>query len=239
MKRSGFTLLEALIGLTLSLFIITAGLGFTAATQKAFGRLQEREEAGQAALAAIDKMRTDLLHAGIGLVPEIALGLVEAAEATAAGELRTASAEKALILATAARAGDTRLRLVSTADLTAGRRILLRQGQTGEVRTVTRVEAGAVLVEAPLERAYDPETAVVSLLELIAYYRDGASRTLRRRVNASSAQPALEGVAAADWSLDAAAHLVRIRLELDTKGAHPHEATVFLKNPALAGRSGT
>jgi len=238
MSRPGFTLIEALIGLSLSLLVIVAGLGFYAAAQRVFVRLQAREEAGQAALAAIDKMRIDLLHAGRGLAPEIALGLVAAVE-TAEGELRTAAVEKALVLGAGAAAGDMRLSLLSTADIASGRRILLRQGGAGEVRTVTRVEAGAVIVEAPLERAYDLGSASVSLLELVAYYRDGPSRILRRRANASPAQPVVEGVAAADWSLDTAAALVRIRLELDTEGAFPYEATVYLKNLALAGRLGT
>ncbi len=73
----------------------------------------------------------------------------------------------------------------------------------------------------------------------VTYFLDGGARILRRRVNTSPAQPLLEGTAGAAWSLDAAAHLVRIRLELHTEGAHPHEATVFLKNPALARNSGT
>jgi prepilin-type N-terminal cleavage/methylation domain-containing protein len=237
MNRPGFTLLECLIGLALSLVIITAGLGFYASAQRTFVRLQAREEAGQAALAALDKMKIDLLHAGRGLAPEIALGLVAPVE-TVAGELRLTASEKTLALEAGASAGATRLTLRSTADVTSGRRILLRQGEAGEVRTVTRVEAGSVVVEAPLERAYDPGSAAVSLLELVAYYRDGVSRILRRRANASSAQPVVEGVAAADWSLDPAANLVRLRLELDVQGVHPHEATVFLKNPALTAQFG-
>ena len=238
MTRSGFTLLECLIGLAISLVVIVAGLGFYASAQKTFARLQAREEAGQAALAAIDKMKINLLHAGQGLAREISLGLVRAAE-TAAGELRLTAAEQTLALAAGAGAGDTRLSLLSTAGLTPGRRIALRQGGAGEVRTVARVEAGAVLVDAPLERAYEPASASVSLLELVAYYRDDASRILRRRVNASPAQPVLEGLSAADWSLDAAAGLVHLHLELDLQGAPAHEATIFLKNSALASRFGT
>ena len=238
MNRPGFTLVECLIGLTLSLVVITAGLGFYASAQKAFVRLQAREEAGQEALAAIDKMRIDLFHAGRGLAPEIALGLVAAVE-TAAAELRLTASERRLVLAAGAAAGATRLSLLSTADLTAGRRVLLRQGEAGEVRTITRVEPGAVVVEAPLERAYDPGSAAVSLLECVAYFRDGASRILRRRANASSAQPVAEGVASADWSLDAAANLVSVRLELDVQGVFPHEATIFVKNRALAKSLGS
>jgi hypothetical protein len=68
----------------------------------------------------------------------------------------------------------------------------------------------------------------------VTYFLDGPARILRRRVNASSAQPLLENAAAAAWTLDASAPLVRVRLELAVKGVHPHEATVFLKNAALA-----
>lgn len=233
MKRAGFTLIECLLGLALSLIVIVAGLEFFARAQRTFARLKDREEAGQAALAAIDKMRIDLLHAGRGLSREIGLGLVEAVEATA-DELRAASLERPLALAAGAGPGDTRISLAATSEIAAGQMIVLRDGVSGEVRTAVRVEPGAVVIDAPLERSYATAQSAVSLLELVTYRRDGPARTLRRRVNASPAQPLFEGAAAASWTLDASAHLVRIRLESDTEGAHPHEATVFLKNPALA-----
>jgi type II secretory pathway pseudopilin PulG len=237
-KNSGFTLIECLLGLTLSLFVITAGLEFFIGAQRSFSRLKEREEAGQAALAALDRMRIDLLHAGRGLSSEIGLGLVEAAEASA-DELRTTSLEKELRLSAEAHAGDTRLFLVSTTDIAVGQRLTLREGPAGEARTIARVEAGAIIIDTPLMRNYTPATATLSLLELVAYFVDRPSRILRRRVNTASAQPMLENTAAAAWSLDPIAPLVRIRLEIGVEGAHPHEATVFLKNPALAGSSGT
>jgi prepilin-type N-terminal cleavage/methylation domain-containing protein len=235
MRRGGFTLIECLLGLALSLLVISAGLESLARTQKAFAGLKAREEADQAALAALDRMRIDLLHAGLGLVPEMGLGLVAAAEATPA-ELRLISVEKELHLA--AGAGGTWLPLTSTADIVAGQRIALREGAAGEVRTVVRLLAGAVVLEAPLERAYAPETATLSLLELVTYFLDGPARILRRRVNASSAQPLLENAGSAVWILDPSAPLVRVRLELAVKGVHPHEATVFLKNAALAPGNG-
>jgi type II secretory pathway pseudopilin PulG len=234
-KRPGFTLVEALIGLGLSVFIAAAGCEFFVRAERTFLRLQLREEAGQAALAALDRICIDLLHAGRGLAFEVAQGLVTPAEATAEGELRLASLERTLALAADAAAGATRLTLVSTAGIAAGQTIVLRQGPSGEARTVTQVAAGTVLVDAPLERGYEKEAASLSLLELVTYFRDAAGRILRRRVNAGAAQPLLEGAAAALFSFEQASRLVRIRLELDAEGVHPHEATVFLKNPALAG----
>lgn len=237
MRRPGFTLIEALIGMALSLLIITAGLEFFVLAEKSFLRLKAREEAGQSALAALDRIRIDLLHAGAGLAAETRLGLVAPVE-TAGGELRTASLEKPLLLAADAQPGDTRLALVSSSGLAAGRRIVLRRDAAGEARTITRVEPGAVVVDAPLGRAYARDGSVLSLLELVTYFRDAASAVLRRRANASPAQPLLENAAAVAWSFEAAGPLVRVRLELDVEGAHPHEATIFIKNLALS-RTGT
>jgi type II secretory pathway pseudopilin PulG len=237
MRKGGFSLVECLLGMALSLFVITSSLQFFGLAQKVFFRLKEREEAGQGALAALDKMRIDLLHAGRGLAGEMALGLVDAARATE-DELRTTSLEKPLMLTGTARAGDIRLLLASTADIAFGQEICLSDGSAGEVRTVAAVEHGAVSLREPLERDYSLDTAVVSLLENVAYFLDGPARILRRRVNSGSAQPLLENIAAAIWLYDPEARLVRVRLELSVEGAHPHETTVFLKNPALVGNSG-
>jgi Tfp pilus assembly protein PilW len=238
MNRNGFTLIEALLGLALSLLVITAGLEFYVRAQKCFDRLKAREEGDQAARAALDRIRIDLLHAGRGLAREVGLGLLAAAETTA-GELRLASVDRTLRLAAPASAGSPRLRLVSTADIAAGRRIALREGEAGEVRTVVRVEPGAVSLDAPLGRDYAPDAAAVSLLDIVAYYLDGTTHVLRRRANASPAQPVVESAATAAWSLDAASPLARVRLELTIEGVRPHETTVFLKNAALAWRLGT
>jgi len=233
-RKGGFTLVECLMGMALSLFIMSSGLELFGLAQKAFSRLKEREEASQAALAAIDKMRIDLLHAGRGLAGEMGLGLVEAVR-TADGELRTTALERALTLAGEARAGDIRLVLESVSEAAAGQAISLREGPAGEVRTIARVEPGALVLGEPLENGYAPATAAVTLLESVTYFFEASRRVLRRRVNGGSAQPLLENAAAASWLYDPQARIVRIRLEPDVEGAHPHEATVFLKNPALAG----
>lgn len=234
MKRGGgFTLIEALIGLALSLFVIAAGVEFFGLAQRTFFRLKAREEAGQAAAAALDRMRIDLLHAGRGLAAETADGLIEAVRADGS-ELRTTALERGLALAAEAVPGATRLSLASTADLSSGRRIVLRDGASGEVRTVSAVEPGAVRLDAPLSGRYAPATATVSLVENIAYFLDGAARVLRRRANSASAQPVLEDVRAAVWTYDTDLRLARVRLEVDVEGAHPYEATVFIKNAVLA-----
>ncbi len=233
MKARGFTLVECLIGAAVSLFVVCAALGFLASAQKRFLGLKERAESAQGAWAALDRMKIDLLHAGRGLAGPAGAGLVEAAKATAE-TLTTTSLDAALALAGEARAGDLRLSMPSTTGLSAGREICFFDGRTGEVRTVARVEARAVVLREPLKSGYEPATSVVLLLGRVAYFVDRPARILRRRVNASSAQPLLENAAGADWQVDREAGLVRVRLEVDRKGENIHELCVFLKNAALA-----
>jgi prepilin-type N-terminal cleavage/methylation domain-containing protein len=238
MKRPGFSLLECLLALALSLFIAVAGFEFFGLARKAFSRLKDREEAAQAAWAAIDKVRIDLLHAGSGLAAESALGLVDAA-LVAGDALRTTCLESELALAAAASPGATRVFFASTAGIASGQDICLSEGPAGEVRRVVAVERDAVVLESPLEHGYSPASATVSLLERVAYSLDTPARVLRRRVNSASAQPLLDNAAAADWQFDAEAGLVRVRLELGLEGAPAYGTTVFLKNQALSRSSGT
>lgn len=233
MSGRGFTLIECLIGLALSLVVVTAGLGAYMALQRAFLRLEARETSGQSALAAVDRIRIDLLHAGAGLTEEVRLGLLEPV-AAGAGELRTVTLDRPLALAADAGAGNVRLALSSAAGLSAGRRIALRAGPAAEVRTVVRVEGASVVLDGPLAAPYPAAEAAVSLLETVAFFLDGAAGVLRRRANASPAQPLAESVAAAEWSYDAAAGLAAVRVELSVEGAHAHGTTVFIKNAALA-----
>jgi prepilin-type N-terminal cleavage/methylation domain-containing protein len=234
LSRRGFTLVECLVGLTLSLVVVTAGLQFFGSAQKLFLSLKEREESGQAALSAVDRMRIDLLHAGRGLAEETALGLVVPVSASDA-ELRTVSLEKRLGLAADAAAGESRLLLESTADIAAGQAVSMRDGLTGEIRTVAGIEGTAIVLDSPLGAGYAAATGVLALLENVAYFRDGTTRVLRRQVNASPAQPLLDNTTSASWSHDPEARLVRISIEIAAEGATSYGTTVFLKNPALAG----
>lgn len=235
MSRRGLTLVECLVSLALSLVVVTAGLQFFGSAQKLFLDLKVREESGQAALSAVDRMRIDLLHAGRGLAEETALGLVEPVRASDA-ELRTVCLEKSLRLVADAAAGESNLRLESTADIAAGQAVSLRDGPAGEIRTVAGIEGSTVVLDSPLGAGYAAATAVLALLENVAYFRDGTTRVLRRRVNASPAQPLLDDTASVSWSHDPEARLVAIRIEIAAEGGHDYGTTVFLKNPALAGR---
>jgi prepilin-type N-terminal cleavage/methylation domain-containing protein len=235
-KSRGFTLVECLIGLALSLFVVCACLEFFGAAQKHFYGLKEKEEASQGAMAAMDKMKIDVLRAGQGLVGPAALGLVEAV-AEGAGGLLIVRVENAFDLAADVRAGDVRLPLTRVAGLKAGREICLSDGEKGEVLVISSVAGGAVVLPSPLSTGYAKDRASLLLLEKVSLTLDARQGVLRRKVNLSTAQPLLENVRFADFLVDRAANLVRVRFGLKDQGDAAYEICLFPKNPALAGRT--
>jgi len=234
-KPAGFSLLEFLIGLSLSFFVVLAALGFFGTARRSYVRLRDREEAAQGAAGALDKMRVDILRAGQGLARATALGLVEPV-AESAGALLLIRAEEELALAADVRAGETRLPLVRTGETKPGREICLEDGAKGEVLTVASVSAGAAVLASPLGHDFPRDGTSVLLLERVVLSLDARQGTLRRKVNLSSAQPLLENVRAAEFRTDRAANLVRARFSLGPQGDATYELCLFPKNPALAGK---
>ena len=147
------------------------------------------------------------------------------------------SLEKSLTLAVDAQAGDTRLPLESTADVTAGQQLAMREGASERSGRLSGVDTVAVIIDAPLERGATrgrPRSSRSS--ERVTLFPGRNAHILRRRVNTSPAQPLLEG-AARGRSGASTPQLPRPRpLELDTKGAHPHEATIFPQERAALAR---
>lgn len=233
MRARGFSLLECVLGLALSLFVVCACFGFFLAAERSYFRLRDGEEAAQGALAALDKMRVDILRAGQGLAPAAALGLVEPVAETGGGLLVTRS-ERAFVLAADVAAGDSRVPLESVADLKPGREVLVSDAEGGEVRTVASVGGGAVTVSPPLSRGYAQPGASLQLLERVALTLDARQGVLRRRVNASTAQPLLENAGAAGFAFDRPANLVRVRFSLAPQGEDYYELCLFPKNTALS-----
>jgi prepilin-type N-terminal cleavage/methylation domain-containing protein len=235
-KARGFSLLECLIGLALSLFIICAALGFFVSAQKRFFRMKEAQEASQSALAAMDKMRIDVLRAGEGLALPVSLGLLESVTEVPDGILLV-RAEETYGLAEDAPEGRTRVRLLSAAGLKSGREICIVDGEKGEVRAISAVEEGAAVFADPLESDYAAAGTAVLLLERTSLTLDGARAVLRRGVNLSPAQPLLENARSAVFHFDPSANIVRIRFGLDSpsQGDKTYELCLFPKNPALAG----
>jgi prepilin-type N-terminal cleavage/methylation domain-containing protein len=233
MKAKGFTLIECLIGLSLSLLVVCSTLEFFCSAEKHFLDLKDKEEAGQDVLAALDKIRIDVLHGGQGLVQPMSLGLVDGV-APAPDGLLLSRAEGRVVLAENVAAGSVRIPALSTGDFKSGRDLCIYDEEKGEVRRISAVEPEAIILSAPLEFDYGAGTGTFSQIETVRIIWDEATGVLRRQANSSSPQPLLENVESAAFAVDAPASLGRVRLKLNRQGEKFYEMWIFLKNPALA-----
>ncbi len=232
-ERGGFTLLEFLVGLSLSFLVVLAALEFFGAARRSYVRLKDREEAAQGAAAALDKMRIDILRAGQGLARAAAAGIVDPV-AESGGTLELVRAEEELSLSADVPAGEVRLPLVRAGQVRPGREVCLENGADSEVVTVASMTAGAAVLASPLAHDHPRDATSVLLLERVVLSLDSRQGTLRRKVNLSSAQPLLESVRAAEFLADRTTNLVRVRFSLGPQGDATYELCLFPKNPALA-----
>jgi len=234
-SEKGFSLMESLLTMTLFLIVVLASLEFFGFTRSIFLKLKTKEEAREAALSALDKMRVDLLAGGSGLLEPIELGLLEGI-AHNEGTLVILSKEKDLSPLNDLFEGQTRIRLQSTLDVKKGREICIFDSHKGEVKSISRVDKKSIVLSSPLNFSFQKEKTHVLLLKKISLYLDKDKQILRRRTNSSPAQPLLEDAILFAFSYEKASNLVRLHLSLISNKEKMHEISVFPKNEALAFR---
>jgi prepilin-type N-terminal cleavage/methylation domain-containing protein len=231
MRTRGFTLVEILIVLGLSLLVLLAAFEFFGLTRSFFYKLKGAQEDSLAIQAALDKLRIDLLRAGCGLELAIRAGAIEGI--TAAGSLVILSQEDAYSLSADCAAGDTRLSLEKTTGLSAGRVVCLADEEKAERHTVVGVEADAIILAEPLEDLYKGPEAGLLLLEEVTYFLDEGAAVLRRKVNASPAQPLLDNAGLFEFAYLEEDNLVRVKLADKENVERAYELLVFPKNLGL------
>jgi type II secretory pathway pseudopilin PulG len=233
----GFSLLECLLGTVLLLVLTTAALEFHVSAQKRFFRLKQIDADTQAITAALNSIRIDLAKTGQGLHRASALGVVEPI-VHENGVLTIHFAEKLFRPAADLQAGQTRLSLIPKPAFAAGRSVGIVSESAGEIRTVSSVEGGDIVLSDPLEEAYPAETADIVLIERLSFYMDKDGRTLRRRVNAAAAQPLMEDTGVFRAGHDPDANLLRIEIAGLSNPEKSHVLILFPKNTASNRRSG-
>lgn len=229
----GFSLIESLISLSLFLIIILASLEFFGYARTLFLKLNSRQEKREAALSALDKMKTDLLSGGAGLLKPIQLGLLEGITKKN-GNLVIFSNEKNLLPLNDLVKGQTRILLQSTYKVKRGREICIFDSLKGEVKSVSSVNTKSIVLSSPLNSSFLKEKTSLFLLKKISLFLDEDKQTLRRKVNSSSAQPLLEETALFGFNYEKATNLARIRIALNPNREKEYEIFVFAKNTALA-----
>jgi len=232
-NKPGFSLIECLLSLTLSLLIFIWALEIFSLSKKVFYRLKEEQETILAAVTALEKIREDLETAGAGLLPSGKnFGL---APLTAdSGNLLMFSKEKKLTVAAGIEANQNFLIIVpdsdSSSSLRKGRALLIKDNQKGEVVYITGLSDNHLTVSPALVESYSASESEVLLLEKIEIYFNEKQKILRRRVNDTSGQPLVEGVNNFAAFYDPGKNLVQIILGLNQPEEESYELVFYPKN---------
>lgn len=233
--REGFLLVESLLALTFFLLLILSSIEFFGSARRLFFKLQDAQLDRESGLAALEKLKTDALQAGQGLIFPIRLGLTEGIGIEDAALILKNAAETG-VLAEDAHAGQTVIQVESAEDFAAGRTIYLTGSNEGESRVIASVGGNSLTLTSPLAHDYSKETGAVALVQAISYYLDAEQHVLRRKVNSGSGQPVLEGVQSftAGWTGNGG--LITAGLRLMSQPDLPFEIALLPKNLALIKR---
>jgi len=237
MRGRGFSLIEMLVGLAISLFIFLAALEFFGLTRDLFLKIKSAEEEAQAAAAALDKIRIDLLRAGSGLVDPIRQGTVEGIVVDE-NSLHVYRLDETYALGADIAAGDSEAVLAaaisSSSGLRPAREICLTSENHSELRVVSACSGRTVVLSVPFECSYPQDEGRLLLLEKTTLFLDEPSVTLRRKVNASSPQPLLDAVVRFECSFEPESKLARAGFVLAANQEKKYELWILPKNLGLA-----
>jgi len=218
--------------MTLFLFIVMGVLEVFSLSRDHFIEIKTSQEANTAACSALDKIKADLQQCGGGFTELSLPGLVEPLS-TESSILILRRVEQRLFLVHALSAGQTRISLFDTLDFKKGKELYITDTVNGEIQTISSVDSTGAVLSSPLKNSYKTEKSTFCLLNKISFYLDKSKKILRRKVNASPAQPLCEEVDSFECSYSPDANLVKIRLALTLNPEKVYEISVFPKNTAL------
>ena len=232
MKKRGFSAIESSLSLALFLIIIIAVFESFGITRSFFFKLKRAEEDNQAAMAALDKMKIDLLRAGAGLLQPVRQGAVEGM-AINNGALMIYHREKTYSLFEDLSPGENRIVLETAVGLGPGREVCILDEEKAEVKTISSIEGKTIILAAPLEASYSIGETQLALLERTSLFFDEKKGTIRRKVNASSPQPLLEDVFYFEFAYQKELNLAKLSFALKNNKEKKYELWVYPKNIAL------
>ncbi|MDD8021401.1 MAG: hypothetical protein PHU81_09565 [Acidobacteriota bacterium] len=231
----GFSLLESLISLTLSLFILISALEVMTQAKRIYSRCLQEQEASLGAAVAMEKIREDLEQAGTGLEgnrPDEGFWPVKIDDSA----IILFSGEIPVELAADIEAGQNwaliRLWPGSVSSLKNGRLMLFTGQRQTDLVKITGVLYNRLTVSPSFSSSYEANEAGVYLLEKTEFYLDSREHLLRRRVNGTSGQPLLENVNWFQPAYSRESNLVSIRFGTGSVKEKIHELFFFPKNTA-------
>lgn len=230
----GFTLLECLISLSLSLLILISALEISSRSRHVFFRLKETQEASLAAALALEKIREDLETAGAG-IPVFPGDETFSPLQASAGRLIIFSVEGRTRLLEEAAAGQDFLLIEllpgQATKWRKGRALYLVDGLSGQLTYITAVSENRLSISPVLTFSFAADRSQLILLEKIEIYPDLQQKILRRKVNDTSGQPLLEEVFSFEADYKPAENLVVVRLTTASGvKRHDYELVLYPKN---------
>lgn len=232
-RKKGFSLIESLISLSVSLIIFISAFEFFGVSRNVFLSLNKEEKAEEAATFSLDKMRIDILEAGLGLIQPIQSGLLEGLTVTDS-TLTILCKEKEIPLSQDLVRGQTRISLSRSCKTKRGQQLCIFDSQKGEVKSISSAGRRSIILSSPLKESYTKKESSLVLLRRISYFLDEKTKILRRKVNNSPSQPLLEAVTQFNFDYDESSNLVRLRFILESNKEKPYEMSILPKNMALA-----
>lgn len=231
--NKGFTLLESLISLTFFSLIIIFSYEFYFSARKHFISLKEQQEINMSVRAALEKIKSDIQEAGMGLQRVVSLGLIEAVSVSD-GKLCLHSLESIHRPLSSLWQGQTRIELPHANAFSKNRKVCFIDLNHGEICRIKSVREKAIILSEPLSFSYAEDQIRLYLIREISIYIDTTQNIIRRKVNNSSAQPLVENIQAFSLEFNKKSNLVTIRIETNEENYNIHETNVFPKNNALA-----
>lgn len=233
-QPAGFSLLECLISLSLSLLILVSALEVSVQARRVFVKLREAQEKELGLAVALEKMREDLEIAGAG-IPKLLSGAGLSPIQLNGQTLAIFSADRKTRLLADISSGQGYLLVEVNAALSSilkkGRAIYLTDGNYGELTYITSVSGNLLAVSPALNTAFEAARTEVIVLEKIELYLDSKQKILRRRVNSTTGQPLLEGAEGFAVLYQAESNLASLTISIESGGkAHECELVMYPKN---------
>jgi hypothetical protein len=232
-NRPGLTLIETLLSLALFTGIVLGGYDFFSRARRMFFRLRTAQDTGERVQSALDKIRLDILDAGRGLSDPIRREILQAVETTEDGPVFRSS-DLAVPMALDAPAGTSEVTVADGEGFAAGQEVCLVDRSHAECGVLRSADGPSLVLAAPLGTGFSGACTTVIQIRRIFYPWPAGDGILRRKVNAASAQPLMEEVAAFRCSYDKAANLARIGIRPAADPESEYAVTIFPKNAALA-----
>lgn len=228
----GFSLLECVIGLSFFAFISLAGMEFFNLARERFLRFQSQEQTAADIFAAVDKLTIDLHAAGAGLQIPCSLGIIRPLE-TDGDELTCLTECQSLIPEGNLITGQTEIQLSFPASPASGQEICFFDRTKGEVIRIADSSKTSITLSAPLKYSYSQTETGIILLQKTAFFLDDKNHVLRRKVNASPAQPLCDPADTFTFKWDGNSKLLSFNISAGGENGLTYETTICPKNLQL------